>query len=108
MRRAIYSGIQRAANSLWALARAVDRRFPERTLQPKWAPAPLLKQRERSFPPLGFPRQTDSLCPRCVTEVRSQILSGEVDWKVLIEGNPGEIRASSAGEDGSMLVKKEC
>jgi uncharacterized radical SAM superfamily Fe-S cluster-containing enzyme len=108
MRRAVYSGIQRAANSLWALARAVDRRFPERTLQPKWAPAPLLKQRERSFPPLGFPRQTDSLCPRCVTEVRSQILSGEVDWKVLIEGNPGEIRASIVEEDGRILMRKDC
>src|SRR6266852_6289777 len=100
MRRAIYSGIRRAADSLWTMTRAVDRRFPERTLQPKWAPAPLLKQRERSFPPLGFPRQTDSLCPGCVKEVRAQILSGEADWKVLVDGNPGEIKAMIVEEEG--------
>jgi len=82
------------------MTRPIARRFPHRSFQPKWAPAPLLKQSQRSFPPLGFPRQTDSLCPRCVTEVRSQILSGDVDWKVLIDGNPGEIRASIEEEDG--------
>ena len=108
MRRAVYAGVQRTADSLWTLARAIDRRFPERSFQPKWAPAPLLKQREKSFPPLGFPRQTDSLCPRCVSEVRSQILSGEVDWKVLIEGNPGEIKAQIVEEDGRILMKKDC
>ncbi|MGE5413639.1 MAG: radical SAM protein [Syntrophomonadaceae bacterium] len=108
MRRAVYSGIRRAADSLWSVARSVDSRFPERTFQPKWAPAPLLKQRERSFPPLGFPRKTDSLCPRCVSEVRAQILSGEVDWKVLIEGRPGEIPAQIVEENGRILMRKEC
>jgi len=108
MRTAVYSGIQWAADSLWSLARAIDRRFVEGSFQPKWAPAPLLKQRERSFPPLGFPRQTDSLCPRCVGEVRAQILSGEVDWKVLIEGKPGEIKAQIVEEDGRILMKKDC
>ncbi len=108
MRRAVYAGVQHAANSLWRLARAVDRRFPERSFQPKWAPAPLLKQRERSFPPLGFPRKTDSLCPRCVSEVRAQILSGEADWKVLIEGKPGEIPAEIVEENGQILMKKDC
>ncbi len=108
MRKAIYAGIQRVAEPLWRLTRAVDRRFREGTLQPKWAPAPLLKQREKTFPPLGFPRQTDSLCPRCVSEVRAQILSGEVDWKVLIEGKPGEIPASIVEENGRILMKKDC
>ena len=96
MRRAIYAGVQRVAEPLWAFTRAVDRRFRERSFQPKWAPGPLLKQREKTFPPLGFPRETDSLCPRCVKEVRAEILSGEVDWKLLIEGKPGEIRARSS------------
>jgi len=108
MRRAVYSGIRHAADSLWSLARAIDRRFAERSFQPKWAPAPLLKQRERTFPPLGFPRKTDSLCPRCVSEVRAQILSGEADWKVLIEGKPGEIPAEIVEEDGRILMRKDC
>ena len=96
MRSAVYAGIQKSADVLWNVARAVDRRFAERSFRPKWAPAPLLKQREKTFPPLGFPRQTDSLCPRCVSEVRAEILSGDVDWKVLIEGNPGpHVRAGT-------------
>jgi len=108
MRRAVYAGIQKSADVLWSFARAVDRRFAERSFQPKWAPAPLLKQREKTFPPLGFPRETDSLCPRCVSEVRTEILSGDVDWKVLIEGNPGEIKASIVEEDGKILMRKDC
>jgi len=108
MRRAVYAGIQKSADVLWSFARAVDRRFAERSFRPKWAPAPLLKQREKTFPPLGFPRETDSLCPRCVSEVRTEILSGDVDWKVLIEGNPGEIKASIVEEDGKILMRKDC
>ncbi len=108
MRTAVYSGIQRVADALWNVARGVDRRFPEGSFQPKWAPAPLLKQRQKTFPPLGFPRRTDSLCPRCVSEVRAEILSGEADWKVLIEGNPGEIPAEIVEEDGRILMKKDC
>ncbi len=108
MRTTLYAGVQRTADALWKVTRALDAFFPERRLQPKWAPAPLLKQRERSFPPLGFPRETDSLCPRCVTEVREQILSGKADWKLLVDGNPGEIRARIVEEDGRILMKKEC
>jgi uncharacterized radical SAM superfamily Fe-S cluster-containing enzyme len=108
MRRVVYSGIQRVADTLWSVARGIDRRFPEGSFQPKWAPAPLLKQRQKTFPPLGFPRKTDSLCPRCVSEVRAEILSGQADWKVLIEGNPGEIPAQIVEEDGRILMKKDC
>ena len=108
MRRIIYGGVRRTAEALWRVARSIDRRFPENSFQPEWAPAPLLKQRERSFPKFGFPRETDSLCPSCVKEVRSRILSGEVDWKVLIEGNPGEIKAWIVEENGKILMKKEC
>ena len=108
MRRVVYSGIQQFADVLWSAARGIDRRFQERSFQPKWAPAPLLKQREKTFPPLGFPRKTDSLCPRCVTEVRTEILSGQADWKVLIEGNPGEIPAQIVEENGQILMKKDC
>ena len=108
MRKAVYSGVRSLAEALWQVARAVDRRFPERSFQPKWAPAPLLKQRERTFPTLGFPRETDSLCPTCVKEVRDQILSGKTDWKVLIEGNPGEIKATIVEENGRVVMKKDC
>ncbi len=108
MKSALYSGLRSGAEVLWHAARAIDRLIPQRSFQPKWAPAPLLKQRERSFPKLGLPRETDSLCPGCVKEVRSKILSGEVDWKVLVDGNPGEIKAGIVEEEGRVLMKKEC
>jgi len=108
MRRAIYGGVSKAAGALWSAARALDRRFPQRSFHPKWAPGPLAKQREKTFPNLGFPRETDSLCPRCVTEVRAQILSGEADWRLLVEGSPGEIKATIVEEDGRILMRKDC
>jgi len=108
MRKKIYAGVQAAAEAVWKVSRALDSYFPERRLQPRWAPAPLLKQRERTFPPLGFPRETDSLCPRCVPEVREQILSGNADWKVLVDGNPGQIPARIVEEDGEIRMKKDC
>src|SRR5260370_39892619 len=66
------------------------------------------KQQARSFPPLGFPRETDSLCPQCVKEVRQQILSGQVDWKVLLEGKPGEVRAQIVERDNQVYMEKTC
>ena len=108
MRKALYSGVQRGADALWRMARKIDAGFPEGTFQPKWAPGPLAKQRERTAPQFGFPRVTDSLCPRCVTEVREKILSGQADWKVLVDGNPGEIKATIVEEGGKILMKKDC
>ncbi|MBI4161019.1 MAG: radical SAM protein [Acidobacteria bacterium] len=96
------------ANLAWHAFQAVNRRIPFRTFQPAWAPAPLLKSYERTFPPLGFPRETDSLCPRCVLEVRGRIMVGDEDWRVLVEGNPGEIRAKIVERDGKVYMEKEC
>src|SRR5574337_1323389 len=108
MRKKLYAAVARVANAARKATRRIDRHFPEGAFQPKWAPSPLPKARERSFPPLGFPRQTDSLCPGCVKEVRAQILSGEADWKVLIEGRPGEIPAQIVEEGGRILMRKDC
>ncbi len=96
------------ANVSWHLFQAVNRRIPYGRLQPKWAPAPLLKSKERTFPQLGFPRETDSLCPQCVKEVREQVISGEADWKVLLNGKPGEIKARIVERDGQIWMEKDC
>jgi uncharacterized radical SAM superfamily Fe-S cluster-containing enzyme len=108
MRQLLYSGLRSGAEVLWRAVRAIDKRFPQNSFQPRWAPGPLLKQKDRSFPKFGFPRETDSLCPGCVKEVRAQILSGEADWKVLVDGNPGEIKAAIVEENGRILMKKDC
>jgi hypothetical protein len=67
-----------------------------------------LKRRERSFPPLGFPRETDSLCPACVKEARAEILSGRADVRLLVEGRPGEVRARIDEQDGAIVMTKTC
>ena len=53
-----------AAYLTWHVFQSINRRLPYGVKQPKWAPAPLLKSKDRSFPQLGFPRETDSLCPQ--------------------------------------------
>jgi len=97
-----------ASRAAWPLVQRLNVAFERPSARPKWAPAPLLKRRERTFPQLGWPRETDSLCPRCVKEVRAGILSGERDLRTLIDGKPGEIRAKIHEKDGKIVMTKEC
>src|ERR1051325_7676596 len=60
---------------------------------PAWSDKPLLKSWEKTKPPLGWPRQTDSLCPRCVPEIRQQILDGERPLEITYSATRGEIKA---------------
>src|SRR5450432_259886 len=75
---------------------------------PVWSDKPLLKSYEKTKPPLGWPRQTDSLCPRCVPEIRQQILDGKTPLEVLYTGKPGEIKAQVIERDGKILMVKDC
>jgi len=106
--RALENGLTRAAAAVWPLVEKANEAFPGRPFQPPWAPAPLPKSKERSKPPLGWPRTTDSLCPQCVKEARRAILSGEKDVDHLIHGKPGEIKAHIVEEDGQVLMRKTC
>jgi uncharacterized radical SAM superfamily Fe-S cluster-containing enzyme len=96
------------ARAAWPLVKLYNARFERPAVHPKWAPAPLLKRRERSFPQLGWPRTTDSLCPRCVKEAREAILDGRRALSELIEGKPGEIKADIVEENGQIVMKKSC
>jgi len=93
----------------WKAFQAINRRLPEGELpRPKWAPGKMLKSYERSAPPLGFPRVTDSLCPRCVPEVRTAIINGDADLSLLADRHPGEIKAQIVEENGRVLMRKAC
>ncbi|MCZ6602638.1 MAG: radical SAM protein [Planctomycetota bacterium] len=103
---AIVSAASRAA---WKAFQSINKRVPEgKAIHPEWAPRPLLKSYEKSRPPLGFPRRTDSLCPRCVKEVRTAIINGERDLSALVGTHPGEIPADIVEENGRILMKKSC
>ncbi|MBF0493474.1 MAG: radical SAM protein [Deltaproteobacteria bacterium] len=97
-----------AAKALWPVFKFINKVHQGEHIQPKWAPAPLMKSKEKTFPQLGWPRKTDSLCPRCVQEVRQEIVSGSKNYKVLINENPGEIKADIIERDGQILMVKEC
>lgn len=75
---------------------------------PKWSDKPLLKSGQKTKPPLGFPRTTDSLCPKCVIEARKKILKDEVDYRAVIEKGVGEIKATILERDGQVWMVKEC
>ncbi len=93
----------------WKAFQSVNKRLPEgEAIRPKWAPGPLLKSYERSAPPLGFPRETDSLCPRCVKEVRTAVIDGTTSLESLMNEHPGEIKAQIVEENGQVVMKKTC
>src|SRR3954447_3120252 len=96
------------ARLLWPAFQAINRRFEGAGFQPEWAPAPLLKSHERSMPQLGWPRSTDSLCPTCVKEARTRILSGEQAVESLVNERVGEIKADIFERGGHVVVEKTC
>jgi tetraether lipid synthase len=96
------------ARLLWPVFQAINRRFEATAFHPSWAAAPLLKSHQRSMPQLGWPRTTDSLCPMCVREARTRILSGEQAVQSLIDEGVGEIKATILERDGKVVVEKTC
>ncbi len=108
LRRSLEKLATQTAAAAWPLVKRYNERFERPSASPPWAPAPLLKRRERTFPQLGWPRTTDSLCPRCVKEVRTAIFDGTRSVSELVEGKPGEIRAEILEQDGRIVMKKTC
>ena len=104
----IGKGLSGLASITWDVFQKINQAIPSDSFQPAWAPQPLLKTHERTFPQLGFPRETDSLCPECIKEVRAKVLEGEYDLTVLTEGKPGEIKANIVNRDGEIWMEKEC
>src|ERR1700746_742404 len=97
-----------AATGVWAVFERLNRIKPNPSPTPKWAENPLLKSYKKPKPPLGWPRSTDSLCPKCVPEIRQQILDGHLPHEVLMNEKVGEIKATILERDGKILMVKDC
>jgi uncharacterized radical SAM superfamily Fe-S cluster-containing enzyme len=93
---------------MWHVFARLNRIRPNPSPTPKWSDKPLLKSYEKSKPPLGWPRSTDSLCPKCVPEIRQQILDGKLPHEVLLNEKVGEVKAQIVERDGSILMVKDC
>ena len=97
-----------AAKGAWAVFDRFNSIKPNPSPTPKWSEKPLLKSYEKSKPPLGWPRSTDSLCPKCVPEIRQQILDGHLPHDILLNEKAGEIKATIVERDGKILMVKDC
>jgi uncharacterized radical SAM superfamily Fe-S cluster-containing enzyme len=97
-----------SANAAWQVFDRLNQINQNASFTPKWSDKPLLKSYEKTKPPLGWPRETDSLCPRCIPEIRQRIVDGEVDYKILLNQPVGEIKAKIIERDGKILMVKEC
>jgi uncharacterized radical SAM superfamily Fe-S cluster-containing enzyme len=96
------------ANAAWQVFDRLNGIKQNPSFTPKWSDKPLLKSYEKTKPPLGWPRETDSLCPRCIPEIRQRIVDGEVDYKILLNQPVGEIKAKIIERDGQIVMVKEC
>ena len=81
---------------------------PGPTFIPKWSDKPLLKSWQKTKPPLGWPRQTDSLCPECVKEARAKIMNGDENWQSLLTEKTGEVKANIIERNGEVWMVKDC
>src|SRR6059036_792598 len=97
-----------AANGAWTVFNGLNQIRQNPSFTPAWSDKPLLKSYEKTKPPLGWPRETDSLCPTCVREARQAILDGKKDVSVLLNEKVGEIRATILERDGKIMMVKDC
>jgi len=97
-----------AAKGAWVVFDNLNSINPNPSFTPKWSDKPLLKSYQKSKPPLGWPRTTDSLCPKCVPEIRQQIIDGKLPVEILMNEKAGEIKAQIIERDGKILMVKDC
>jgi tetraether lipid synthase len=96
------------AEGAWTVFGRFNSIRPNPSFTPKWSDKPLLKSWEKSKPPLGWPRSTDSLCPKCVPEIRQQILDGHLPHEILLNEKVGELKAQIVERDGKIMMVKDC
>ena len=59
----VEKGLSLAANGAWQVFSVANKIHQNPSFIPRWSDKPLLKSYEKTKPQLGWPRQTDSLCP---------------------------------------------
>ncbi len=104
----VEKGFTYVARGAWTVFDALNSVKPGQPFVPKWSERPILKSWQKVKPPLGWPRETDSLCPNCVREARQEILDGKRDYKILLNEKVGEIKAQIIERDGQILMVKDC
>src|ERR1700678_2329870 len=97
-----------AAGAAWVVFDKLNQINQNPSFTPKWSDKPLLKSWEKEKPKLGWPRETDSLCPKCVPDIRNQVLHGKAPSDIFRESPvPGQIKAAVIERDGKILMVKD-
>src|SRR6267378_1039428 len=104
----VEKGLSLAANGAWVIFNSLNKINQRPSFIPSWSDKPLLKSYQKTKPPLGWPRVTDSLCPKCIPEIRQQILNGKLPYEVLMNEKVGEIKAQIIERDGKIFMVKDC
>jgi len=104
----VEKAVTTAAAGVWAVFERANGIRPNPSFVPKWSEKPLLKSHQKTKPPLGWPRTTDSLCPKCVPEIRQQIIDGKLPREILLNEKVGEIKAQIIERGGKILMVKDC
>jgi uncharacterized radical SAM superfamily Fe-S cluster-containing enzyme len=104
----VEKGLSMVAGGAFNAIQFFNKFNPNESFIPKWSDKPLLKSWQKTKPTLGWPRVTDSLCPKCVKEARKRIIEdGEDPWKVIQE-KPGEIKATIIERNNEIWMIKDC
>src|SRR5262245_727263 len=98
----VEKGVVLAARVAWTIFDEFNSDNPRPSFTPNWSEKPMLKSWEKSKPTLGWPRETDSLCPKCVPEIRQQIIEGRMPVDILLHEKVGEIKAQIVERDGKI------
>jgi uncharacterized radical SAM superfamily Fe-S cluster-containing enzyme len=106
--RLLEKTLSKTSDITWKGLGIINEIIPSKPFQPVWAHAPFPKSSERTKPPLGLPRETDSLCPGCVKELREDIQQDRKDWRDIIKENPAMIKAYIYEKDGKVIMEKTC
>jgi uncharacterized radical SAM superfamily Fe-S cluster-containing enzyme len=104
----VEKGVALAAQGLWSVLQLAYRVKQNPSFTPNWSEQPLPKSYEKTKPTLGWPRETDSLCPVCTREARQEIIDGKKDVSILLTEKVGEIKATILERDGKVLMVKDC
>lgn len=104
----VEKGLTLAARGAWSVFDRLNQINQNPSFTPNWSDKPLLKSYQKVKPPLGWPRETDSLCPVCVREARQAIIDGKKPVSDLLNEKVGEIKATIIERDGKILMVKDC
>lgn len=97
-----------SADFIWRVFEKMNQINQRPSFTPKWTDKPLLKSYQKVKPPLGWPRTTDSLCPKCIPEIRNKVINGEMPVDILRNEKMGEIKAQIIERDGKIMMVKDC